>query len=246
MPEGIVATVDDGFATLDFVDVSLRGPSLRALIDIGGAESIETITRVGPRRMYRVPVGNAVQAGLIDGNEGPAVRSAGHDTGAAAALKAADPNTNPGPDGANWHHPVDQYTSANAYVGTTSAADERALAPPPQQFPDAVGSSHGGGNAGEVPPHRDVIDYVKGVEDARRGAGDTPPDPDPGNGDGDGDGGAGAQGMSVAGGPVAGGNYPDGEPSEDWKRSEIDAYAAAHGIDTSHAPNKAAALDMIK
>ena len=69
MPAGIIATVDNGFATLDFVDKSLRGPALAELVEIGGPASIETITRDGPRRKYRVPAGNAQAAGLLDGDE---------------------------------------------------------------------------------------------------------------------------------------------------------------------------------
>ncbi|UYL88125.1 hypothetical protein SEA_EVAA_14 [Gordonia phage Evaa] len=66
MPEGIIATVDEGFATLDFVDRSLRGPAIQKLLEIGGPETIETLTRSGPRRQYRVPEGNAREAGLLD------------------------------------------------------------------------------------------------------------------------------------------------------------------------------------
>lgn len=185
MPEGIVATVDDGFATLDFVDKSLRGPALQALLEIGGPATIETLTRVGPRRQYRVPEGNAREAGLLDGEGEPRARglasiedqpegtledgvrgaftpgSAGIDSGAAAALKAADPNVNAGTDDADWHTPSAEYTSANAYVGETTAAEERAMAPSPKQYPDAVGGGYGGRNAGETPTHRDVIDRVK-------------------------------------------------------------------------------------
>lgn len=186
MPEGIVATVDDGFATLDFVDTSLRGPALTKLIEIGGAATIETITRVGPRRQYRVPEGNAREAGLLDAAAGSAPRglasiedqpegiledgvrgaftpgSAGSDTGAAAALVAANPNTNVTPANAgNWHTPVAEYTSANKYVGTTTAAAERALAPSPKQYPGDSGGGYGGRNAAETPTHREVIDYVK-------------------------------------------------------------------------------------
>lgn len=117
MPAGIIATVDNGFATIDFVNPALRGPALAELLEIGGPSSIETITRDGPRRKYRVPEGNATTAGLLDGDEVGDVWSAGRDTGAAAATVAADPNVNPGSDNANWHTPVDQYTSANKYVG---------------------------------------------------------------------------------------------------------------------------------
>lgn len=66
MPEGVVVTVDDGFATIDFVDRKRRGPGLRKLVELYGPEVIETLTRQGPRRLYRVPEGNAREAGLID------------------------------------------------------------------------------------------------------------------------------------------------------------------------------------
>lgn len=66
MPKGVEVVVDDGFAEIDFVDPVLRGPGLAKLIDVGGAETVETLTREGPRRKYRVPEGNAREAGLID------------------------------------------------------------------------------------------------------------------------------------------------------------------------------------
>ncbi|WIC89995.1 hypothetical protein SEA_SISKO_13 [Gordonia phage Sisko] len=66
MPEGIIAEIDEGFATLDFVDRSLRGPALQKLIEIDGGASIEVQTRSGPRKKYRVPEGNAREAGLLD------------------------------------------------------------------------------------------------------------------------------------------------------------------------------------
>ncbi|WAB09190.1 hypothetical protein SEA_LITTLEMUNCHKIN_14 [Gordonia phage LittleMunchkin] len=83
MPEGIIAEIDGGFATLDFVDRSLRGPALQKLIDIGGQHSIDVLTRSGPRKQYRVPEGNAREAGLIDEATAALV---GGDTGAADAL----------------------------------------------------------------------------------------------------------------------------------------------------------------
>ncbi|ADX31937.1 hypothetical protein TPA2_gp23 [Tsukamurella phage TPA2] len=90
MPAGIEVEVDNGFATLDFVNKSLRGPALAKLIEQGGGEIVETITREGPRRKYRVPLGNAQAAGLIDGSTPVTpVKSAGRDSGSAAALKAA-------------------------------------------------------------------------------------------------------------------------------------------------------------
>lgn len=93
MPAGIIATVDNGFAVLDFIDPELRGPALAALIELGGAESIEPITRSGPRKKYRVPADNAEELDLIDGTEGGRKWSAGADTGAAARIVDANPNT---------------------------------------------------------------------------------------------------------------------------------------------------------
>ncbi|AWN04217.1 hypothetical protein FDJ57_gp16 [Gordonia phage Sour] len=89
MPEGIIAEIDGGFATLDFVDRSLRGPALQKLLEIGGPETIETLTRSGPRRQYRVPEGNAREAGLID-EAGTLVRG---DTGSADRLASAGQTT---------------------------------------------------------------------------------------------------------------------------------------------------------
>ena len=65
MAYGVIVTVEDGFATLDFTDPRLRATALGVLLDIGGPETIETDTG-GPRRTYRVPEGNAREAGLMD------------------------------------------------------------------------------------------------------------------------------------------------------------------------------------
>jgi hypothetical protein len=243
MPAGIIATVDDGFATIDFVDQSKRAGALADLVEIGGPGSIETITRDGPRRKYRVPVQFATQAGLLDGDETGRVWSAGQDTGAAKALDDADPNhlvatvvltaasgnwkytyggqettgvpvevtvpdllaaivalSNVAPDevevsspvaktfvvkhlkraavsvasdtgtplvggtvkvttadeGADWHTPVDQYTSANKYVGQVPNAD--VLHGRPQVY---TGSASSYGGSGDSPLHSEVIDLVK-------------------------------------------------------------------------------------
>jgi hypothetical protein len=100
----VISEVVDGFATIDFVDGSLKGAALARLMDIGGPASIQTITREGPRRKYRVPEGNAAQAGLLD----VAGRARG-DTGYSAALAVV------GGAGARPEQP----TSANTYVGQT-------------------------------------------------------------------------------------------------------------------------------
>ncbi|MCV7424347.1 hypothetical protein H7K45_27750 [Mycobacterium yunnanensis] len=39
--------------------------------------------------------------------------------------------------------------------------------------------------------------------------------------------------------------WPDGEPEADWRRPELDAYAASKGIDTRELPNRAAVVKAI-
>lgn len=127
---GIDVAVRDGFAIIDFVDPALRGPALAKLADIGGGESIESFTRGTPRKVYRVPEGNAREAGLLDdGTEVDALEPAG-DTGFAAALADAghqqphtlagqrQPEPEPGdyPDGEpddRWHRAeLDAYAAS--------------------------------------------------------------------------------------------------------------------------------------
>ncbi|AXN53287.1 hypothetical protein PBI_THONKO_15 [Mycobacterium phage Thonko] len=262
MPEGIIATVEGGFATVDIIDPQTRHEKLAELIEIGGPGSVETITRVGPRRQYRVPVGNAQAAGLLDGDEVAAVRTAGHDSGAADALVAADPNVNAGTDAAEWHTPTAEHTSRNAYVGQTSAADERAMAPSPFT---GKGTSYGGGNASEVPTHRDVIEHVKQAR---------VDNPVPVGTAGPAERGAVKANLGLAEQTSAIGTDPQarvvdtteaepvsatprgftasedgaqGEeaPTEKWTRKDIDQWAAKRGIDTTDAGTKAEALDII-
>lgn len=65
MPAGVDVVVEDGFATIEFVDRSLRGPSLAKLLEVGTPpELIEKVTL--PRLAYIVPEGNARLAGLLD------------------------------------------------------------------------------------------------------------------------------------------------------------------------------------
>lgn len=66
MPAGVEVVVEDGFAVIDFVDPATRGPGLASLLKVGGPGTVEVVTRVGPRRLYVVPEGNAREAGLID------------------------------------------------------------------------------------------------------------------------------------------------------------------------------------
>lgn len=132
MPKGVETYVDSGFAVIDFVDSSLRGPALAKLLDIGGPGTVETLTREGPRRRYRVPEGNAREAGLLDT---PSTVLASGDTGAAEALADASPA------GAR---PDPQTVKGRAYVGQT--AKEDVLGGQSVQTTLNPGSGTGGGN----------------------------------------------------------------------------------------------------
>jgi hypothetical protein len=67
MPAGVLVVVENGFATIDFVDKAKRGPALAKLFEIGTPpDAIEKLTRSGPRAVYLVPEGNAREAGLLD------------------------------------------------------------------------------------------------------------------------------------------------------------------------------------
>lgn len=72
MPEGVEVLVEDGFATIDFVDKTKKGPGLAKLLEHTPPEFVEKLTRPGPRPVYRVPEGNARLAGLLDkGDDAP-------------------------------------------------------------------------------------------------------------------------------------------------------------------------------
>lgn len=109
MPTGVEVLVEDGFATIDFVDRSKKGPGLAKLLEHTPPEFIETLTRSGPRRMYRVPEGNARLAGLLDDGNDDA----------------------PYPDGEpseEWKRPeFDAYAADVKHIDTTSLPDKAAV-----------------------------------------------------------------------------------------------------------------------
>lgn len=91
MPEGVSVVVDDGFATIDFIDRRLRGTGLAALLAVGGPGTVEVLTRVGPRRLYRTPEGNAREAGLLDVPVAPKKAPAKKAPAKKVAAPAVDP-----------------------------------------------------------------------------------------------------------------------------------------------------------
>ena len=249
MPTGVETFVDgEGFAVLDFVDPARRGPALAKLIEIGGPESIETITRDGPRRKYRVPEGNASAAGLIDS---PVKATAHGDLKFAQALARENPQDNPRthrpdlPDGRYGRvEPVAQKAVlSNQSISTTEGGE----GPPAEAV---------------APTHTEVIakiqaDRNRGYHDreARRSELDTPvrfsgnptiasqtgalaTDPQS------------RAGVTVRRPPAELGAINPrygGPPSKAWTRAQIDAHAAdVHGIDTTGAATKQEALDQIE
>lgn len=244
MPKGVETYVDGGgFAVVDFVDPSLRGSGLAKLIEIGGPESVETITRDGPRRKYRVPEGNANEAGLID-NASSVDATASGDVGYAAHLAAqsrAVPG-NPGlaahSRGANDAGPVEQSdVLGNQSVSTT---ESQTAAPATDAAPlhaDLVAKMAAARNeqtavvrerAAELADQRPAQTSAANVNASLAG-----------------------QSAALATDPQSRGGeglVPVVEsPSLDWTRTQIDAHAATvHGIDTKTEPNKQAALDKIE
>ena len=118
MPAGIEAVIEDGFATLDFTDRSLVGPSLEKLRLAGSKVTKET--RTGPRARYTMPEGDAIAAGLLDGATLRPDHLSYGDSGFAESLQSV------GNAGARPEAP----TSRNLYVGATPAADVMAVPGP--------------------------------------------------------------------------------------------------------------------
>lgn len=147
MPTGVETFVADGFATIDFVDPALRGPGLTKLHEVGGPESVETITREGPRRKYRVPEGNATAAGLLDS---PVDATARGDQGWAADLAAADPIA----EGGTFRPEM----PSGQFSNETPVSQAEVLG---NQSLTTTESEAGPSGVAVAPPHAEVIKTVK-------------------------------------------------------------------------------------
>lgn len=239
MPAGIIVTVDGGLANVDFVDPSKAGPGLTALLNIGGPDSIRTITRRGARRTYQVPTGNAIAAGLIDhpvqsgighpknatatggtGTSNDVVIGAGDDSGYAQTLQEADPNTGvliQGADGpaaqgeVDWHAPTSEYTSRNAFEAGPPMIGVNVAS---HTFTGAGTSI--GGDITHAETQHDLIERLKAKASAGVQA---------------------EKAKAVAEDIAAGGSLTDrpdglpvGDPNELWKRNELNTYATWKGV----------------
>lgn len=226
MPQGVEVYVEDGFAVIDFVDRSLRGPGINRLIDSGGPDIIEKLTRSGPRTQYRVPEGNARAAGLLDvPAEGP--RPDRVDLGLAEALASAST------EGAR---PV-QPGSHNVFSQTLRAGEYRTGIEDEGTFESSAEAVLGHTSVATTvspvaepasalaPLHSEVIASVPGPV---RVSGDPAPFGTPV--------GVGSPTDATAASATASGDGddPDEEPNESWTRKRLDQYAIVkRNLDTT-------------
>lgn len=198
MPDGVIAEVVDGFATLEFIDPALKGPGLQRLLATGA--DVQVLTREGPRRRYRVPEGNAAEAGLLDSVGALAYG----DSGFADALAAADAQAKAEPSR------PEQRSGSNFHLGSTTFAEARDTA-------HVQTSTRPGSGSGNLypPPHAEVIAKV------------TRPEPGP------------VEVRTAA-------DIPEGEPNDNWRRGELDAYAIAHGVAPEQYSRKEDLLKALK
>lgn len=225
MPAGVSVLVQDGFVTIDFVDKSLRGPGLQKLLEVGGPSTIESITRGGPRKMYRVPEGNAREAGLLDDESEVDELPSGKGTSGTDATGMVNP---------------EGFTSANQVhgpvlrQGTYRGGDNGNV--------DTVGSDPLPADIA-AKPHADLVSEVGGVHLDHEPQGVLPGSVPPADKASPFIGMKGvpatAESATAPVVPASEAPYPDGEPSKSWSRAELDAYALdKKQLDTSKLGNK--------
>lgn len=145
MPQGVAVFVEHGLATIDFIDTSLKGRGVAALLEHTPPDLVEKMTRSGPRVLYRVPEGNARAAGLLDEvsqTDVPFLDRA--DLGFAQALVEADPNAG---GESHWHAPLPT-VDGHTYVAGRGGANGAISGPLHPNKPVA--------DAPEVPPIADL------------------------------------------------------------------------------------------
>jgi hypothetical protein len=119
MPQGISTEIEGGYALIDFIDPSKKGRALSKLLALG---PVDTDTS-GRRKRYRVPEGNAREAGLIDEPR-------------AAAPRKAVPKTQPVIERAVVPAPADKPTKAPAKKRPAKKAPAKTA--PPRQESDGL------------------------------------------------------------------------------------------------------------
>lgn len=139
MPAGVEVFVEDGFAEITVPDPALRAEVLRDILAATPAALVEKDTRKGKYVVYRIPVGNATVAGLIDGDEKSGVIPLKADTGYAEALVEAEPfekhGSKHGGNHGDWHVPsntvADQAYQAMPSTGNGVVTQEAVNNPVP-------------------------------------------------------------------------------------------------------------------
>lgn len=232
MPEGVNVLVQDGFATLDFVDPKLKGPALDKLLQFGGPATIQCDTRSGPRKRYIVPEGNAREVGLLDEDNEVDSLPSGRGTS--------------GTDSTGMVNPEGYTVAGQAHgpvlrQGTYRGGDNGNI--------DTVGSDPLPADIAAT-PHSDLVAQVGGVHLDHQPSGIKPgsvPAADNASAyigmQGTGSVSESAVAPSV---PEATKPYPDGDPAESWTRAELDAYAEiVKKIDTTGLGKKAEVVKAI-
>ena len=91
MPQGIEVFVEEGFAEITVPDKTLRGQVLNSILAHTPVALIEKDTRKGKHVVYRIPEGNARDAGLLDESAVEGRLPIKGDMGLAQDLVDADP-----------------------------------------------------------------------------------------------------------------------------------------------------------
>lgn len=218
MPEGVEVLVENGFATIDFVDRSKFAAGLSALLAHTPHGLIQKLTRSGPRTQYQVPEGNAREAGLLDSASLVSTLPDRVDLVHGARLADADPNAF-GED--HWHHPQNG-VDGHAYVSDRDGDNGHIRGPLRPNKPVS--------DAPSVPAGASI-----GAADLQKLVKEHTPKPVAVSG----------AAVTVSPTPVPL-DYPEGEPNDKWSRTELDAYAIAiKKMDTTDLPNKSAVLKAI-
>lgn len=224
MPEGIAVVVDDeGFATIDFLDSTLRGPGVDKLIKIGGPETVEKLTPNG-RPVYRVPEGNARAAGFLSKRKAEDVGSVVH--------VAADGTETPSvPDADGMHtlvvggpvNPDAEQVQAQQVIEPQVSVP---VEPATQENTETVEKL--ARDAEKAAADQEAA--AAAVAAATDNGGQTAPEP---------------AATPEAPAVPAEKKYPEGEPTTKWHLPELKAYAADHGKDAEELRTKAEVLELI-
>lgn len=245
MPKGIDVLVEEGFATIDFVDRNLRGQGIAALLEHTPAELVEKITRSGPRALYRVPEGNARAAGMLDGSNVVDHLADREDLKFAQQLVDSDPWEGKGV----WSQPRNT-VKGNAYVNDRDGANGAIQGPlrpnkpsgTPPARPAAATESARELQARIKASTRRPAEYqprqyekVSGPPVAVTRDGLSPARPSVG---------VGSQAVAKVAGSSP--SYDDGKPDMDWSRADMNAYAKGLGLDPKQFSNKEKLLEGIR